>query len=286
MNAKAIITLTVACAAVMLILTPSAQAQIEPCFNCPPGPDWWMVCPPGEDVLPASMVRLGVDLDGDLDCVAETDLEFLGPVTIMRHNVGPVIDTEIVSMTLTGGDGLTLIAGAGLGQGGVLPASFGQMEQLGGDPSLIDSFFDVYFELEIEGEGGNTYGYNQTALHLTAALECAPPRAAFVAEAETCLEIYDTPITGGTVIARITFTAEGDFFVHWTYPPGACIDHEANCVELPEFDCNASGGKWIGPGTTCIEAIPAVSEWGLVVMALLGLIAGTIMFRKARAAAA
>jgi hypothetical protein len=32
--------------------------------------------------------------------------------------------------------------------------------------------------------------------------------------------------------------------------------------------------------------IPAVTEWGLVVMALLGLAAGTIMFRRTRAVAA
>ena len=40
--------------------------------------------------------------------------------------------------------------------------------------------------------------------------------------------------------------------------------------------------------TECVNnpAIPAVSEWGLLVMALLGLAAGTIMFRRARAVAA
>lgn len=38
--------------------------------------------------------------------------------------------------------------------------------------------------------------------------------------------------------------------------------------------------------TNALRPIPAVSEWGLLVMALLGLTAGTIMYRKFRAAAA
>ena len=35
-----------------------------------------------------------------------------------------------------------------------------------------------------------------------------------------------------------------------------------------------------------VRAIPTVSEWGLIVMMLLGLTAGTIMYRQRRPAAA
>lgn len=42
----------------------------------------------------------------------------------------------------------------------------------------------------------------------------------------------------------------------------------------------------VAPGTIrhyCMDGIPAVSEWGLIVMLMLGLTAGTIMYRKFRA---
>ena len=67
---------------------------------------------------------------------------------------------------------------------------------------------------------------------------------------------------------------------------GACVLPDGSCSEQLIEDCETLGGKFLGPLTTCIEDIPAVSEWGLLVMALLGLAAGTIMFRRARAVAA
>ena len=67
---------------------------------------------------------------------------------------------------------------------------------------------------------------------------------------------------------------------------GACPFPDGHCEDLSEEACELAGGKYLGDGTTCLTAIPAVSEWGLLVMALLGLVAGTVMFRGRRAVAA
>ena len=86
--------------------------------------------------------------------------------------------------------------------------------------------------------------------------------------------------------------------------PEACPDGYTelrdNCCEEPKRQCVCARecpGTCDNPGTysggdcdpgfpLCEFQIPAASEWGLLVMALLGLAAGTIMFRRARAVAA
>ena len=75
---------------------------------------------------------------------------------------------------------------------------------------------------------------------------------------------------------------------------GACCAKGIQCFDDFHYSDCAEPFDVFFPGQTCEEVepcpnavgIPAVSEWGLLVMALLGLIAGTIMFRKARARAA
>jgi hypothetical protein len=62
-----------------------------------------------------------------------------------------VIDTEIISMCLTG-EGVTLRAGAGQQQGpGLLAHSLGAIAEEAGDSTLADSFFDVFFEADLGG---------------------------------------------------------------------------------------------------------------------------------------
>ncbi|MGB2984986.1 MAG: hypothetical protein WBE26_03810 [Phycisphaerae bacterium] len=70
---------------------------------------------------------------------------------------------------------------------------------------------------------------------------------------------------------------------------GACCDIVAStCADdLTEPECVASGGSFQGVGTSCAltccgEIIPTVSQWGIVVMTLLVLIAGTLVLAKHR----
>lgn len=64
---------------------------------------------------------------------------------------------------------------------------------------------------------------------------------------------------------------------------GACCG-PGPCQEITEAECEAMGWKYIGDGVTCEEAgcnyIPTVSEWGLAIMALALLAAGTWVVRK------
>ncbi|MFH0980691.1 MAG: hypothetical protein V2A79_04025 [Planctomycetota bacterium] len=125
-------------------LLPLVADADTPCQHCGPGAHWihttpW--CPAGEDNLPETGAVIGIDLSGD--CIEDTSLVLYGPTTILRS--GPqddsvyfpgtrpidghrdVLDTEIVSLNLTGG-GATLIAGAG--QGDIpLAASWGAIAE-------------------------------------------------------------------------------------------------------------------------------------------------------------
>lgn len=68
-------------------------------------------------------------------------------------------------------------------------------------------------------------------------------------------------------------------------PTGACCLSDESCVEVTASECDAQGGTYQGTYTTCAQvdcavgAIPTVSEWGLIIMTLLVLTAGTIILR-------
>lgn len=68
---------------------------------------------------------------------------------------------------------------------------------------------------------------------------------------------------------------------------GACCGLTGVCSQAVETACEAPA-VYQGDGTNCDDvvcaAIPTVSEWGLVVMTLLVLVAGTLVLRHRRAA--
>jgi hypothetical protein len=148
--------------------------------------------------------------------VEDTELRLEGLVAILRSaplaasvnfpsvtgppgHAGPdIIDTEIVAMSLSGG-GAVLRAGTITTQ--PVTRSFGAIAEASGDNKLADSFFDVFFELDL---GGGQFGYNQTALHVEDPhISCAPPAALFAGPSELSMSIFSQP-SGGVEIARIT----------------------------------------------------------------------------------
>ncbi|NNF42809.1 MAG: IPTL-CTERM sorting domain-containing protein [Phycisphaerales bacterium] len=71
---------------------------------------------------------------------------------------------------------------------------------------------------------------------------------------------------------------------------GACCFSDSVCSELDADTCTAQGGTYQGELVSCAAAaaacatlIPAVGQWGLIVLALLLLTAGTIVIRRVSA---
>lgn len=225
-----------------------------PCDECGPGAHWIHLppCPPGgtgQDNLPSGAV-FGIDLTGD--CIAETNVIAGGPVTIRK--AGPaddatsfpgtrpidghldVVDTEIVGMSLTGG-GVTLRAGTMSGSVQPLQPTLGAVAEQPGDPSSADSFFDVFFEVDL---GGTQY-YNQTPYRLAQVVDCLPPQRNYHHLAG-CVPLYTSPFPGGA--APVAWLVQAN---HFTYPaccgvtgvPGGCQPN------VSVAQCQAIGGTTV-----------------------------------------
>jgi hypothetical protein len=140
-----------------------------------------------------------------------------------------VIDTEILAMELKGG-GYTLRAGAGQGEGAPLTATKGTIVEQASDPTLADSFFDVFFEVELPGGG---YAYNQTPLRVSSVIDCVPPESDYI-HPDQPITLYDSPVVGqGNIVARIISAR------HRVGPP------------TPGLNCDLTG-----PAAVCVDTDP------------------------------
>ncbi len=173
----------------------------EKCCQCPPGSHWIDGCGSGNDQLKS---RATVVIDTNpLSCVGNTTLVLDGPVIVEK--IGPlddsvrypgtrlndlhldVIDTEIRSMTLVGG-GVILRAGEGMGQGAPLKRSYGVIAEQPLNSFVADSFFDVFFEVDL---GGGNYYYNHNPHRLGTPITCVPPNEVY--QSTLCLPLFDRP---------------------------------------------------------------------------------------------
>jgi hypothetical protein len=75
-------------------------------------------------------------------------------------------------------------------------------------------------------------------------------------------------------------------------PDGACCLPDNTCVDTNQAQCNADDGRFhsvlcdkLAAKGGCDPPIPATSEWGLAVLALVVLIAGTVVLRRRTAIA-
>jgi hypothetical protein len=194
----------------------------HPCEGCGGFPHWIDQCPGGFDDMPTGAL-VGIDLGGD--CEADVSAVLNGPAHIARSpshddslfypGLRPidghrdVIDTEIVAMELTGG-GLTLRAGAGFGHGGVLRPSRGAIAEDPADALLGDSFFDVFFEVDL---GGGHFAYNWVPVRVEADVTCLPPQVTYI-HVLACIPLFPTPFQRPGV-RPVAFLAEAR---HGAYP--------------------------------------------------------------------
>ena len=207
----------------------SAFAPV-PCLACGPGPHWVDTCTGGIDLIDDHEGVIGIDLDGD--CSEDVAVVLVPcpdgePLKILRSNpmddsmIFPglrvvdghldVIDTEIISMCLKSETGFTMTAGAGLGHGGVLAPSYGAIAELasGGPDYPAESFFDIFFEVEIPD---GTFLYN----HL-------------LATGEVTEKIADRPDVRGHTISHDDFSLPFDSqFCHLAIHIGSDISGHHN----------------------------------------------------------
>ncbi len=288
-----------------------------PCNDpCVKGPHWVDYTCAGLDVIPVHGALIGIDLDFDPYCVPDTTLRLSAcgepalPQLVNRSKPYPgdpvgdpghrnQIDTELVDLCLTDGT-VTMWAGAGNQQGnsGVLGASLGMITEQPGNFTLADSYFDMFFEIYT----GDEYLYNYTALRMSAngddAINCVPPTGNSYFHPCACLPLYNNlDRADGQVVARLVMAQ------HWVAPAsppvGACCFHHCEgceCTLLTERVCECiKNAIYYGDGSTCEPVnpcdidgppVPSVTGWGLVVVTLLVVAAGSIMLRHRRRLAA
>lgn len=167
---------------------------------------------PGLDSRQAEAI---VEMDLDFDCITDTQLILSGPTKVQRQGSSDasvnfpgefgsavdehidVIDTEIISMSLTGG-GATFTAGLGFTPGGdQLNPSLGVVVEQAGDPVLADAFFDVFFEID---PGGGAYMYNHLPLRLQSVIKSVPPENQPYVIGPLCLPVFDRSTSVGAVL--------------------------------------------------------------------------------------
>ena len=191
------------------------------CEDCGPGYHWVDTCPGGLDNMPTAGL-VGIDIN--LDCRPDTNLVLSGPVYIRRSGarddsmhypgIAPVdghlevLDTEIISMSLTGG-GVTLRAGAGLGQSGVLASSLGAIVERPANAAWADSFFDVFVEMDL---GDGSFAYNHDPMRVTTVIDCLPPNRSYL-HPSGCIPLYASADPSSAELIANLVRAD-----HSTYP--------------------------------------------------------------------
>jgi len=268
--------------------------ETPPCSECPPGPHFMHApgCGPFPPIGPDLIANNGavVGIDVDMDCVRDFNL-VMGPCPppndLLRvdKRQGPmddsvqfpgfrpidahqdVIDTEIVAMCLTG-SGVTMAAGNGGPASFPIGPSLGAIGEDPGDPTLADSFFDVFFELQ--GPPGSPW-YNKTPIVVQTKIDCLPPRANYHHPVGLCLPLWTRGVCAGGPNA-------GNQCVRDVHCPGSfCANqqHMANLVSAnhsvnepvcnpQSTNCNGNcpAGDQCQPGPAGCECLPVPCEAG------------------------
>ncbi len=232
--------------------------------GCGPYPYWVEGCPAGVDVIESNGL---ISLDLNDDCGPDTSLQLEGPVTVGHSDpsddsatfpgVAPsdgvfdVIDTEILALELTGG-GVTLRAGAGQSQGLAIQPSYGAIVQQQANPSLADSFFHVFFEVDM---GGGNYLYNQSPHIISTTIDSIPPKTIYIPPTvDPCVPLFTSPVPGeGIYVANLVSGCHGvgSSCVEMLTTGSCCTSDGACTSQVSQHDCMNLGGTFTA-GEDCI----------------------------------
>ncbi len=178
--------------------------------DCGPHEDFVDDCAAGDDSYDTTTGVFGIDttgncrrnanfvLTGPVDKITRSgplddSVQFPGTRPVDAHN--DVIDTEIVSMSLTGG-GITMRVGTGTpGIDAGVSQTLGAIAEQPANPRVADSFFDVFVELDDGGTLGGPF-YNQSPLRIEAEIRQIPPKTTYLHLQGLCLDLFDAPVGG------------------------------------------------------------------------------------------
>jgi len=228
---------------------------------CGPGPHWIDNCTPGgTDHFDRTGALVGVNVGNNCSFPGTMNLILWGPVDVARQarsddsarfpGLRPVdghldvIDTEIVSMNLTG-SGITLLVGTSTpGINPAVPRTFGAVAEEDVIPptnsSLGDSFFDVFFE--VTGVPGGPV-YSHTPLRVQAVISYVPPAVVYVHPTGLCLPLFNDPVGGVQLYTLVQAQ-------HDTSPPVGGIAELPNLAGTsPQEAASPAGGSgWSAGG--------------------------------------
>jgi hypothetical protein len=227
--------------------------------GCGPGLHWVDGCPAGDDLFPSTTAVVGIDLNGD-DCESvELDLTLSGPTTVHRDaEADGEIHTEIVSMELTGG-GVTLRAGKDAPVTNPIPDTVGSIQEQTKVWTLADSFFDVFFEVDVPGEG---LLYNHEPVRVEAVIDRVPPwNTIYLPPEDLCVRLFDAE---GEETGMNLAHAEHDTGP----PPGGGI------VELAVDGSDAPASATEGGGAASFPYAAIAGAAGAALAAVIALAAG------------
>jgi hypothetical protein len=176
---------------------------------CGPSAHWMDTCLGDVDFFPITTAVVNTSLAGVINMA--------GPTTIVRQDASDaslnflgfngssvdghldVIDTEIVSLSLTGGP-FVLTAGTGLTPGGViLLPSLGVIVEDPSDSSLALSHFELFFEIDLTALAPGLYLYNHDPHIMEAVIDGVPPAGSHVPPAPGPTLLYDAPVGGNQI---------------------------------------------------------------------------------------
>ena len=169
------------------------------------------------------------------------------------------VETEIVSMSLTGEGSMGPVI---VRLRPNIPA-LGQIEEKenntpgvldlkpfvndnGGD-FPADSFFDVFFEIEVGGMANRVVLHTEEPSRLRGVITYKPPRPCEAYESVERVELYDEDgnATGIYVLRTVVHPNPCE------EPTEACCFDDGTCNDLPPAECIELGGIPQGPGTDC-----------------------------------
>ncbi|NNC95392.1 MAG: T9SS type A sorting domain-containing protein [Chitinophagales bacterium] len=175
-----------------------------------PGPGWFgdaLAGPPGfDELLTGANICINLNPSNCQPFPADLELNLIGPTGVSRvpQPTAGVIQTEMVSMSLTGTDpGFPVQLRAGNDASVPLPPSNGVVQQTSPpDPFVAESFFDVFFEVEIGSPSGGPpiLGYNHQPVQLGAVIDRLPPENPLQGAPGQCIQIFDQPPGAPTAI--------------------------------------------------------------------------------------